>query len=131
MRRVFMRAVLLGMVLVQGCVALPAGDLVWEEILAPLIVLVVGGVLGAIATIVFKPRLEHWDERRKLRLEERAQAKEKAKEDAQQRQVHDQRLQRYLDRVAQAYNHTRRRANRADAPERYFHRTLYSGSARS
>ena len=49
------------------------GKSILERMISPLVVLIVGGVLGAIGTVVFKPRIGHSAERRKLRL----QAKER------------------------------------------------------
>jgi adenylate kinase family enzyme len=68
---------------------------------------VITGLIAILVYAFFKPRYEHWIERRKLRLEEKAKTKEEAEDAARRRQVHDERLQRYLKRVAQAYNHTR------------------------
>jgi len=93
------------------------GETIVGRIIGPLVVLVVGGVLGAIATVVFRPRIQYWAKRRELKLDARArerEAKGKAKRRrgargwrVGRRRVRDARLRAYLDRVADLYSTTR------------------------
>ncbi len=63
--------------------------------------------LGAIGFYIFKPRLDHWVERRKLKLQARDKKRQRQQQTARRRKVDDKRLQAYLDRVADLYNTTR------------------------
>jgi len=83
------------------------GKTILERMISPIVVLIVGGVLGAIATVVFKPHIEHWAERRRLRLQAQERERQAQQQNIQRRQIEDERLRAYLDRVAADLNTTR------------------------
>jgi len=87
----------------------PRGDTISGDIMASLIVLVVGGAFGAIGTYFLKPHLDRWLKRQHLKREAREREKDREiqKEAARRRAVKDERLQAYLDRVGDLYSTTR------------------------
>lgn len=78
-----------------------------NEIIAPIVVLVVGAILGTIATILFKPSIDRWVEHQKLRLKAKDDQRKAKKRASNRRSIEDKRLRTYLERIIQTYNYTR------------------------
>jgi adenylate kinase family enzyme len=78
-----------------------------ENMLSEIIAGLVVGVLAAIATYFFRPRLEYWRERRRLRREAREEKRHAQEKAVKERRIENERLQGYLDCVANLCSTTR------------------------
>jgi len=78
-----------------------------NKFLEGILVLIVGGIVGAIGTYFIKPSLDAWLEKRKKVREEREKARKQEKEAAKQRELADQHALDYRDKLVQELRNLR------------------------